>query len=429
MKRALNKIKKYIPYKFFAKIQPAYHFLLAFLGALVYRFPSRKLFVVGVTGTKGKTSVVELMNAILEEAEYTTALSSTLRFKIDDESSDNLLRMTMPGRFFLQRFLRKAVKKKCRYAIIEMTSEGVKQFRHKFIALDALVFTNLSPEHIEAHGSYEKYRDAKFQIAKLLEKSSKKKRTVIANKDDKEGHKFLNIDVQEKYSFELEDAQPFELGKEGLRLTYDGLEISSRLSGQFNIYNILAAATFAKSQNINRETIKKAVEKFRGIRGRMEKIQLKPSDALRDKQDFTVIVDYAHTPDSLKKVYEIFQTSQKICVLGGTGGGRDKWKRKEIGKIANMHCSKIILTNEDPYDENPRKIVKEIAEGIQRPIYTIIMDRRKAIREGLKSARTGDTVLITGKGTDPYIMGPENSKIPWSDADITKEELKRVLEK
>jgi len=421
MEHFLYRIKKYIPQKLSAKVQPFYHYTLTLLSVLIHWFPSRKLFVIGVTGTKGKTTVIELINSILEEAGYKTALSSTLRFKIDSESYDNQLKMTMPGRFFIQRFLRKAIKKKCHYAILEMTSEGVKQFRHKFILLNALIFTNLAPEHIESHGSYEKYRDAKLQIAQLLEKSSKKRRIIIANKDDKEGDKFLNIAVPEKYPYTIGDAEPYELKKEGLRFTFDGVEISSYLSGQFNIYNILAAAVFAKSQNIGTETIKKAIEKFKGIPGRMEKID--------GEQSFTVIVDYAHTPDSLEKVYQVFQGSQKICVLGATGGGRDRWKRKEIGGIAARYCSKIILTNEDPYDEDPKKIVKDIETGITEPIYTTIMDRREAIREALQSAKTGDVILITGKGTDPYIMGPSGSKLPWSDAKVTREELAKLLEK
>jgi len=384
MENILYRLKKYIPHKYIAKVRPGYHFAFAFLSALWYRFPSRKLFIIGVTGTKGKTSVIELINVILEEAGYTTAFLSTLRFKIAEESYDNLLKMTMPGRFFIQKFLRKALKKKCQYVILEMTSEGVTQSRHRFISLNTLIFTNLAPEHIESHGSFKNYREAKFKLAQALEKSSKKRKIIIANQDDKEGSRFLNIDVSEKYPYTLKDAVPHTLKKDGLSLTFDGVEILSHLSGKFNIYNILAAAVFAKTQNIGRDTIKNAIENFRGIPGRMEKIEIGHLDSTQNKQDFTVIVDYAHTPDSLNKVYDTFQSSQKICVLGSTGGGRDKWKRKEIGHIAGIHCSRIILTNEDPYDEDPREIVREIANGVGRPIYTIIMDRREAIREALR---------------------------------------------
>ncbi len=415
MEKILFKIKKIIPTKLFKKLQPLYHYSLSLLGAVIYRFPSRKIFVVGITGTKGKTSTAELVSAILEEAGYKTALAGTLRFKIGNKSKNNKFKMTMPGRFFIQQFLRKTVQEKCDFMILEMTSEGTKQFRHKFISLNSLIFTNLSPEHIESHGSYEKYRKAKLKIVKALEKSSKKRRNIIVNKDDQESHHFLNTKIKEKYQYSLTDAEPFELKKSGLSLTLNKQKINSYLSGKFNIYNILAATTFAKSQNIGITTIKKAIENFEGIRGRVERID--------EGQDFTVIVDYAHTADSLEKLYETFPNSKRICVLGNTGGGRDKWKRKVMGSIASKYCSEIILTNEDPYDENPKTIVENIAEGIKKPIYKIIMDRKEAIQTAISSAQTGDTVLITGKGTDPYIMGPNNSKLEWDDATITRESI------
>ncbi|MFC1802181.1 Mur ligase family protein [Patescibacteria group bacterium] len=418
MSSILHNIKKLIPKKIFKTLQPTYHYLLTLSGAIIYRFPSKKIFVIGVTGTKGKTSTIELINAILEEAGFKTSLAGTVRFKIGEESEKNKYKMTMPGRFFIQKFLRKSVKQKCDYAILEMTSEGAKQFRHKFIDLNSLVFTNLSPEHIESHGSYKKYLEAKLKIAKALEKSKKKRKVIIANKDDKESPKFLNIDIEEKVTYSLKDAEPFNLKKNSVTITVDMTKIESHLSGEFNIYNILSAISFAKSQNIGIKTIKDAIEKFKGIRGRVERID--------EGQDFTVIVDYAHTSDSLEKLYETFQNSKRICVLGGTGGGRDTWKRKEMGAIANKHCSHIILTNEDPYDEDPKKIVEDIIEGIKKPIYEILMDRKEAIRKALKLAHTGDTVLITGKGTDAYIMGPNNTKLEWDDAEITRQEIKRI---
>ncbi len=427
LEEILRRIKKWIPENFFKKLQPIYHYLMALAAAIVYRFPGRKIFVVMVTGTKGKTSTIELVNAILEEAGHKTAILSTLRFKIGKESEPNKRKMTVPGRFFVQKFLRKAVNDGCRYAVLEMTSEGARQFRHKFIPLDALVFTNLSPEHIESHGSYENYIGAKLSIGKALLRSSKKRKILVVNKDDKESERFMAINVPEKYPYSLEMARPLTLKEEGLAMTIDGKEISSPLSGEFNAYNILAAATFAKSQGVDISIIKMAIEKFGGIPGRVEKIELPASDPDVKKQDFRVIVDYAHTADSLEKVYEVFQSTRKICVLGSTGGGRDKWKRPEMGSIADRHCDHIILTDEDPYDENPEEIVSDIKKGIARPDCEVIMDRRAAIREALRHAKTGDTVIITGKGTDPYIMGADGLKTPWSDAAVAREELKKVL--
>lgn len=415
----LNKIlrttEKFIPKKIYKFFQPAYHFSLSLLSAIIYRFPGKKLYVLTITGTKGKTSTVEIINAILEEAGYSTAIISTLRFKVGKKEERNLFKMTMPGRFFVQKMLRRAVKAKCDYALIETTSEGARFFRHKFIYPNGLIFTNLSPEHIESHGSFENYLKAKLSIAKEVERSPKQKKVLVVNGDDKYGDNFLNFRVSNKAKFSLSDAGPFKLYENGLDFTLNGEKVHSHLSGEFNLYNILAAISFAKSQNISEEIIKRALEKFSGIRGRLEKI-----DA---GQDFIVVVDYAHTADSMEKVYQVFQNHKKICVFGATGGGRDKWKRPEMGHVADTYCDEIILTDDDSYDEKPREIAEAIAVGIKNKKPTILINRREAIREGLKRAKTGDAVLVTGKGTDPYLMGPNGTKIAWDDATVVREEL------
>lgn len=415
----LRFIKRFIPKKIFAALAPLYHYKLALLGALLYRFPSKKIKVVGVTGTKGKTTTVELINTILEEAGEKTALAGTLRIKVGEVSKPNLFKMTMPGRFFVQRFLRQAVSLGCTWAILEMTSEGTKQFRHLFLDMDALVFTNLSPEHIESHGSYENYVAAKLKIAKALERSAKEGKAIIANTDDREGGKFLDTSVPRKISFSLDRARPFTLHDGSVTITLEGKALSVGIPGEFNIYNILAAVGFAKSQGIPMDIVHRALGKFTGVRGRVERID--------EGQKFTVVVDYAHTPGSLEKLYRTFGDTKKVCVLGGTGGGRDAWKRKEMGRIAAEHCSKIILTNEDPYDEDPRQIIGNISEGIHKTEHMVIMDRRQAIRRAFELTKREWVVLITGKGTDPYIMGPNGTKEPWDDATVAREELKRYL--
>lgn len=417
----LGKIRRFVPVKIFTFFQPIYHWTLALSAAVWYRFPSRKIKIIGVTGTKGKSSTVEIINAMLEEAGYKTALSNTIRFKIGDHSSENLFKMSMPGRFAVQKIIRKAVNNKCDYVILEMTSQGSLLFRHKFIDLDALVMTNISPEHIEAHGSYENYVSAKVAIAKNMRKSKKNNKAMIANVDDKESHRFLDEATDRKMTYSVSDAQPYEIKKEGIDFTFGSKKVHSQLSGLFNLYNLLAGATAARSQDVNDDIIIRAIEKFNGIPGRVQKI-----DA---GQDFEVVVDYAHTTDSLEKLYQVFQNSRNICILGGTGGGRDGWKREKMGEIADKYCEEIILTDEDPYDEDPMKIVEDVAKGIHHKKPKIIMDRRMAIAEAIKMAQTGDHILITGKGTDPYIMGPKGTKTPWSDARVAKEELEKFLKR
>lgn len=418
MEHILRILKKIIPVSLFRALQPAYHFALAFLGACVYGFPSKKLVVIGVTGSKGKTTTAELINSVFETAGFTTALAGTLRFKIGKESEDNLFKMTMPGRFFLQRFLYRAVKKGVTHVVVEMSSEGVLQYRHRFLYLDALVFTNIEPEHIESHGSYEKYVLAKIEIGKRVLNSGKGRRILVLNKDDKEAGRFERIGIPEVRPFSLKDAEPYELREDGVSFNFKNHKLSSPLLGTFNVLNMLAAATLADALGINVSAIEKAFAGMSGVRGRMQKVDV--------GQKFPVIVDYAHTPRSLESVYETYSARRKICVLSGTGGGRDKWKRPLMGEIADKHCSVIILTDEDPYDEDPHVIIADIKKGITRADIIIEMDRRKAIRKALEQATERDVVLITGKGTDPYIMGPHGSKIPWSDAGVAEEELLKI---
>ena len=424
----MNSLKKIIP-AFFIKIaSPIYHFSLAFLAGIFYWFPSRKIFLIGVTGTKGKTTTIEIINAILEEAGEKTALSSSLRFKIGKETRKNDKKMTMPGRFFIQRFLRQAVRANCQYAIIEITSEGASQYRHTFLSLNAMVFTNLAPEHIESHGSFENYRKAKLKIFKTLTWSPKRPRIIVVNEDDPNGRYFLDFRVEEKKVYGLNLAQPYKIKGSGLEFSFAGEKIISPLSGEFNLMNILASIVLARVIHIDIGTIKKALEKFSGVEGRVERIALEKENLLHSKQDFSVIVDYAHTPDSLEKIYEVFQSSKRICVLGSCGGGRDKWKRPELGRIASNHCDEIILTNEDPYDEDPKEIIKDIASGIREDKdYEIVMDRGEAIKKAVVRAKTGDTVIITGKGSEPWLMGANGTKIPWSDREMAREAIANKL--
>ena len=410
-----------MPKTVFESFISAYHFMLAFFGAVIYLFPSKKIKIIVVTGTKGKTTTTELLSAMLEEAGKKTALTNTFRFKVGQISERNIFKMTTPGRFFMQKFLRRAVREGCEYAVLEISSEAAKQHRHKFIYPDIFVFTNISPEHIESHGSFEKYLEAKLKIAKTFESSPKKNKVLVVNGDDTAKDKFLAIRAEQKFTFSLKDAEPAQYLENGLEFSFEGEKFSSHLSGKFNLYNILAAIYTAKSQGIDLASIKRALEKFSGVRGRVESVD--------EGQDFKVIVDYAHTSDSLEKLYEVFQNHHSICVLGNTGGGRDKWKRKEMAKIAEAYCDSIILTNEDPYDDDPMEIINDMKDAIPEAPVEVVLDRREAIYKAITLAKIGSAVLITGKGTDPFIMGAKGEKIPWDDADVAREELRKIYKK
>lgn len=420
MAQLFSLLKQLIPKSLLNIVRPPYHYALAYLADVRYKHPSREIMVIGITGTKGKSTVTEILTRILETEGHTVASLSTIQFKIADKIERNLFKMTMPGRFFVQRFLRRAVTAGCTHAIIEITSEGAKQYRHTFLELDALIFTNLTPEHIESHGSFENYKQAKLSIAHRVATSVKRPRYLVANVDDEHGADFLNFEVEHRLPYSLNDLSLHSLHKDSVSLVFGDVTIRVPLIGLFNVYNILAAITLARSLGISFSTIDKALRTLPPVAGRVEQFT-SSKDA---PKHITAVVDYAHTPDSLEKLYQSFPDTYKVCILGNTGGGRDTWKRPEMGAIAERYCDQIILTNEDPYDENPRLIVEQMAKGIQnQEKLEIIMDRRQAIATAFAEAPENAYVLISGKGTDPYIMGPHGTKTPWSDAEVVKEEL------
>jgi len=444
-------IKKFVP-NFLLQF---YHFSIAWLGAIIYRFPSNKMIVIGVTGTKGKTTTVFLISKILEEAGYKVGFTSGIKFKVDKKEWLNDLKMTMPGRFFIQKLLSQMAKAKCDYAIIETTSEGIKQFRHLGINYDIGVFTNLTPEHIESHGSFKKYRQAKEKLFKKISlarrkniKNKKIKKINVINLDDKNAEYFLKYQVDKKIGYRIKNYESRTMKQEllkgikivkakDLNLTrnYSSFMIRDllfkiQLIGKFNVYNSLAAVAVGLSQNIDLKIIKKALEKVKTIPGRLEKISL--------GQPFKIIIDYAHEPASLEQVYktlELFQPNKIISILGSQGGGRDKQKRPILGKLAAQYTDYIIVTNEDPYDENPRDIIKEVAGGakryleknnLEKKIYQIL-DRREAIKKALRLAQPNDLIIITGKGGERWMCLSEGKKIPWRDKEIVKEEIEKIF--
>jgi len=318
----------------------------------------------------------------------------------------------MPGRWKIQKFLAEAVRAGCQFVVLEITSEGIKQKRHLGIKFDAAVFTNLEKEHIESHGSFEKYYKTKQELFK------KTKNIHILNANSPFINLFSKFPARKKFFYSFKNDFRFK----------------TNLQGDFNRLNILAAVKAAQNYGIDYETIQKALDKIENIPGRMEFINT--------GQDFKVVVDYAHTPGSLEAVYKTLkeklnspstklgtstQISQKlICVLGAAGGGRDKWKRPIFGELAEKYCDEIILTDEDPYDENPEKILDDIEKGIgdvSKFKVSRILNRREAIKKALTRAVKNDIIVITGKGSENSIAVAKGKKIPWSDKSIILEEL------
>lgn len=441
-----EQIKKFIP-------QPLllfYHKLLAQVAYIFYGHPSRKMIVVGVTGTTGKTTVCNLITEILEEAGFKVGLTTTANFKIADKEWINDLKQTMLGRFGLQRLLSQMVKAGCSYAVIETTSEGIAQYRHLGIDYDIAVFCNLTPEHIERHGSFEAYKKAKGELFASLSKSKKQltinnqqltiNKVIIVNLDDEHADYFLGFGADEKYGYAIKNqnykskikkirAENVSLSSTGVNFNLQGVPISLKLLGKFNVSNALAAIGAGLSQNIDLKIIKKALEKVRTMPGRMEIID--------EGQSFTVIVDYAHEPAGLESVYKTIsnlksQNSKLISVLGSQGGGRDVRKRPVLGKLAARYTDYIIVTNEDPYDEDPQQIIDTVAAGAEKEGKILgknlwkILHRKEAIKKAIALAKEGDIVAITGKGSEKYIVSKNNKKIPHDDREVVRDVIRSL---
>ncbi|MDD5639738.1 MAG: UDP-N-acetylmuramoyl-L-alanyl-D-glutamate--2,6-diaminopimelate ligase [Candidatus Pacebacteria bacterium] len=397
-----------------------YHYLWAFLGAVYYGFPSKKIKIIGITGTGGKSTVIAIASKILEEAGYKVACSSSIVFKWGDKQKENKYKMTMPGRFVLQRFLNRAVKEECDYAIIETTSEGIKQFRHKFIDFNVAVITNLNPEHIEAHKGFENYKNEKGKLFKTA------KGTHIINLDDSHKDYFLDFPANRIITYGVKNknadivAENTIVKPEGSTFTVDGVEFNLQLLCEFNIYNALAAIAIGISEGVSLSQCSDAIKKVEQVAGRTERVIDSP---------YYVFVDYAFVPISLEKVYQFLKPKKGklICVLGACGGGRDSWKRPVLGSIADKYGDYIIVTNEDPYDENPQEIIDQVSSGIKNTDKLFkILDRREGIKKALQLAKAGDTIIITGKGCEPWICWERGRKEAWDDRRIVKEEFKKI---
>lgn len=395
-----------------------YHRLFPLIGSWWFGNPSHKLIVVAVTGTKGKSSTIEYLNAVYEAAGYRTALLSGIRKKVGTVSTKNTSRLSTPGRFAIQRFLAEAAQAGCTHAIVEMTSEGSVLHRHKNIEFDGLIFTNLAPEHIESHGGLAQYIAAKISIGNAVACSPKKRRILVAPKDDAVTSQFMALPFTERILCSVTDAHNISYTARGVQAVIDNTPITINFPGAFSLMNALLATRMAQAHGVSIEQIALGLNTLTSIPGRAQFID--------EGQSFDVVVDYAHTKESLEALYASFPNRRKICVLGSTGGGRDVWKRPVMGAAADTYCNDIILTNEDPYDEDPSAIVAALSSGIKNHTPSIIMDRKAAIQEACRRAQPGDVVLVTGKGTDPTIQGPHGTSIPWSDERVCREVLQKL---
>ena len=415
----MHKIKQLVP----QSLKNLYHFGLAFLANVFYGFPSHKIKVIGVTGTNGKTTTVQMITKVLEEGGYKVAMASTINFKIGAKQWVNATKYTTLSPFAVQKFIRQAVKEGCAYLVLETSSHALDQFRVWGIAYDTAVITNVTREHLDYHGTMEKYRLAK---AKLFQKA----KTAIVNADMEKPEEFLQFSNEKKITYGVRNkadikAENVELGISGSTFNVQLATFSLVLPGMFNVENALAAICVGICEDIPLQTTVRALEKITGIPGRMETVE--------NEKGLNIIVDYAVTPDSLEKLYGLLggakEAGAKTIAVFGSCGDRDRGKRPLMGEIVSRHADYVIVTNEDPYYEDPQQIIDEVAGGVKNKKegedFWKIPDRREAIAKALSLAQEGDLVVVTGKGAEET-MAIADQRIPWNDRKVIERELAKL---
>lgn len=419
-----------------------YHWKIALLAYFFYGRPARKLIVIGVTGTKGKSSTCRFIASALEAAGHKVGLLSTVEFQIGDKRWPNSKKMTMLGRGQIQKMLRDMVSAGCKYAVVETSSEGILQFRHTGLCYDVAVFTNLGSEHSERHGGFDNLKRDKGKIFAGLAKQRRKiisgkivQKTIIVNADDPHAQYFMNFKADNKLTFGVNNTNADVRGKitessiEKTIINVQGRDYEINVPGDFNAYNALAAIAVARSQGISDKTAADGVASVRGIAGRMEFVDC--------GQPFRVVVDYAHEPMSLNELFSNlrrFAPANKIIgVIGSDGGGRDVAKRAEMGGVAGRLADVVVVTDVNCYDEDPAQIAEMIAQGVRKSGKVdgtnlfVEIDRKRAIEKAVAMAKSGDIVAITAKGTEPYIASSRGKKIPWDDKRAAVDSIKYVL--
>jgi UDP-N-acetylmuramoyl-L-alanyl-D-glutamate--2,6-diaminopimelate ligase len=408
-----------------------YHKVLAVVAAIWYRFPAKRMHVIAVTGTKGKTTTVNLIAGILAESGQKVGMISTIMFRIGEKSWANISKQTTLSPFAMQKLLRRMLDEQCKYVVLEVSSHAISQSRIWGIPVDTALITNMGQDHLEYHGSFEAYLKAKGELFKSLNASFRKPhipKVAILNKDDAYFDYFDQFAADRKFFYGLNEgivrAINLNFKPEGTQLDLiipnGQVHVNLSLPGEGNVYNALAAVCACLSGDLTADMIKAALERANQIPGRFEHVEC--------GQKYSVIVDYAHTTESLEQLLALYKGICKgrlILVFGATGGGRDKAKRPEMGRMADKYADLIVVTNDDPYEESQIEIVDQISDGINRKEgekFWQILDRRQAIRLALLQAREGDIVVIAGKGCEE-VQAIGGVMIPWDDRQVVREIL------
>lgn len=398
---------------------------LAMLAAKFYHYPTHQFPLVGITGTNGKTTTTYLIDAICQTHKQKTGLIGTIQMKIGDQSSP--IKNTTPDSLQLQHIFHQMVEEKVDIAMMEVSSHALDLGRVYGTEFDIAVFTNLSQDHLDYHKDMDDYLRAKTLLFTGLGNTYKRKKYAVLNGDDPHSNAIQQNTAQPivTYGFERKaDIRATNIDYQ-LNHTIFTLEtpvgktiIKSKLIGTFNIYNMLAASSVAILLNIPLDTIKTALENIEGVAGRFEQVTA--------GQKYGVIVDYAHTPDSLENVLQTIKefAEQKIYVVVGTGGDRDRTKRPLMAQVAAKYSDLAIFTSDNPRSENPNAILRDMTSGLTYTNYKVIENRKEAIDDAIGLAKDGDIVLIAGKGHETY-QEIDGIRYNFDDRVIAEEAIKQ----
>ncbi len=418
--------KKIVP----QKIKNIKHYFTALFYCKKYKNPAKKLKIIGVTGSDGKTTTANIIYEILKKKGLKVGIISTINVKTKEKEFDLDFHVTNPSPKDLHKFLDIMVKEEIEYLVLETTSHGLDQYRVKGIEFDFAIFTNVTKEHLDYHKTYEKYLKAKGKLISYTKKNG----VVILNKDDN-SYRYLSRLAEKKrkrvitYGIKKEaiiSAKEIKEEKEGMNFFFisdkENYNVRTNINGTYNVYNILGSIAVATEIKVEKDIIGSALLEIPQIEGRWDVVQRDP---------FYLVVDFAHTPSGLENVLrkcnKIKREGARVIVLFGCAGERDIEKRPKMGSISARYADIVILTAEDPRGERVEKINSEIIEGIKnedRKIdYFSITERRDAIRKALRLAKEGDIVLFTGKGSEKSINMDGKNELPWDEKEIAKKEI------
>lgn len=424
-------VKKLIPRSLFKSIEPFGHLVEAIFFNVIYGFPARGLKVIGVTGTNGKTSTCFLIHNMLKGAGHNVGLMTTVAYGVNNDVKPQIAHMTTVSVPILLKRIKAMKKQGMQWLVLEVTSHALAQHRVWGIPFDIAVMTNITHEHLDYHGTFENYVIAKRKLFEICNRSSGLKVGVI-NADDPSVSLLVN-DIENPVTYGMDEG---DLRARSVRLTPAGSRyivkvgdqeyyIHCQLPGSFNVYNSLAAVAVGRELGLTPKQIEQGIETLKGVEGRMTRID--------EGQNFDVIVDFAHTPDSFEKIFRDLKPTVKgkLIVMFGSAGRRDEAKRPIMGELAGKYADEVILTEEDDRDVNGLDIIDQIASGALRAGKTkdndlfVVHNRVKAIEFTLKQAKKDDTVLLLGKGHEKTIARAHGDD-PWDEIGTTMQTLKKL---